>query len=452
MYPQKFLLRMKKILGDDFDSFATALSEPSVRSFRINRIKCDGDFTLPDGVEVVEIPYCEGGFAVTLGGEGLGNSPEHHSGMIYFQDAGAMAPVAALPKLKSGAFVLDLCAAPGGKSGQLAQLIGPTGSLLSNEVVHKRTRILISNMERLGVTNACVTSIEVSKIAELYPRFFDCVVIDAPCSGEGMFRKGEEAPQNWSEENILASARRQSEILDLGAQTVAGEGYLLYSTCTYAPEENELQIAHFLNLHPDFCLMECTNEALVSMTTQGMSFPEINWDTTLCRRNYPHNSLGEGQFFAIMKRQGGGRLSPSFDKSTPPDKVSANTILAFLKDNLTEVPEGRLVMNMNLISLVTHNIPLPQYGVFMPGVAIGEVVKGRVVPHHQLFSAYGHLFKRAHELKSIDEARRYMHGEEIKCDEGLSGYVAVRWRGCTIGGGKASGGVIKNHYPKGLRI
>ena len=443
---------MKKILGDDFNSFIEALSEPSVRSFRINRIKCDGDFTLPDGVEVVEIPYCEGGYAVTSGGEGLGNSPEHHSGMIYFQDAGAMAPVTALPKLKEGALVLDLCAAPGGKSGQLAQLIGPTGSLLSNEVIFKRARILISNMERLGITNACVTSIEVSKIAELYPRFFDCVVIDAPCSGEGMFRKGKEALEMWSEENIISSARRQSEILDLGAETVAEGGYLLYSTCTYAPEENEYQIADFLETHPDFYLTECTNEALISLTTPGINLRDAFADTTLCRRNYPHNSVGEGQFFALMKRRSGGRLSPSRDKSTPTDKFTTNTVLSFLKDNLTEVPEGRLVKEMNVISLVTHKIPIPQYGAYMPGVAIGEVIKGRVVPHHQLFSAYGHLFKRAHELKSIDEARRYMHGEEIRCDEGLSGYVAVRWRGCTLGGGKASGGVIKNHYPKGLRI
>ena len=454
MFPEEFLLRMKNILGDGFDAFVQSLTCPAVRSFRINRIKFGGELNLPEGVEVVGIPYCEGGFAVTSGGEGLGNSPEHHSGMIYFQDAGAMAPVSALPRLKDGAKVLDLCAAPGGKSGQLAQLIGHSGSLLSNEVIPKRARVLVSNMERLGITNACVTSLEVSEIASLYPAFFDCVVIDAPCSGEGMFRKGEAAVENWSVENILSSARRQKDILDQGSSCVAEGGYLLYSTCTYAPEENEHQVADFLENHPDFFLVECNNTALVAATAPGLNLNRTVVDTARARRSYPHLSLGEGQFLAVMKRRdgGGGAGAPTRDRSTPPDKASCATVNAFLRDNLTDIPPGRLVRSGSTVSLVCHEIPLPCHGVFMPGVAIGEVIKGRLVPHHQLFSAYGHLFKSTYELKDESEALKYMHGEELRCDAGLSGYVAVMWRGCALGGGKASGGVIKNHYPKGLRI
>ncbi len=455
MLPCEFLERMKNILGGELDAFAKALSRPAVRSFRINGVKAsEGEVYLPCGVRYEKIPYAKDGYTITEGGEGLGNSPSHHCGAIYFQDAGAMGPVNALPPLPPHARVLDLCASPGGKSGQLSALIGEGGSLLSNEVVPKRTRVLVSNMERLGVKNACVTSLEVSRIAELYPEYFDAVVIDAPCSGEGMFRKGDEALLMWSVENILASAKRQREILNEGSKTVAEGGYLLYSTCTYAPEENELQVVEFLKAHTDFALVECKNPALVEATADGIRIKGADLDTSLCRRSYPHRSDGEGQFFALMQRKSGeGRRGVTCrDASAAPTRDEERLVLSFLRDNLVKIPNGRLVRQQSTISLVSHEIPLPERGVFMPGVALGEVIKGRLVPHHQLFSAYGHLFRNRYELRDENEAARYMHGEEIAAPPELHGYVAITWHGCAIGGGKASSGVIKNHYPKGLRI
>ncbi len=450
MLPREFEQRMRKILGDETDSFLDALDRPAIRSYRTNPIKMgDSDFILGDSA-VTDIPFCKGAHALTEGCEGLGNTPEHHSGMIYIQDAGAMGPVCALPRLPDGARVLDLCAAPGGKSSQIAAMIGG-GSLLSNELVPKRARILVSNLERLGVTNAAVTSLDSAALADLYPCYFDAVVVDAPCSGEGMFRKGDEALLNWSLENVNACQVRQGEILNNAKRCVAGGGYLLYSTCTYSPEENELTVSDFLDDNPDFHLVECENEALISATRAGISFVGARYDMSLCRRSYPHASLGEGQFFALMKREGGSRTEAVKDGSVPLTKAESATVLDFLRENLTEIPKGRLLRQGSTVSLAMHSLALPKNGVFMAGVAIGELVKGRVVPHHQLFSALGHLFKNRRELKSYDEARRYMHGEEIASD-GLTGFVCVSWAGASLGGGKASGGVIKNYYPKGLRI
>ncbi len=444
---------MKEVLGDELENFLEALSRPAVRSFRVNTLKArDGKVSFTPNIALDKIPYAPSAYTVLSCGEGLGSTPEHHSGMIYFQDAGAMAPVCALPDLPDGARVLDMCASPGGKSGQLASLLSDGGSLLSNEMVPKRARVLVSNLERLGVTNAAVTSLDSARLAEAYPEFFDAVVIDAPCSGEGMFRKGDEAIECWSIENIDACARRQREILKNGAATVARGGYLLYSTCTYAPEENELQVAAFLDTHPDFSLVRCENKALLDATQAGIHLKDTDYDLTLCRRNYPHRSNGEGQFFALMKRSGERGEVSVRDNTAALTKQEEAAVLSFLKEHLTEIPRGRLVKQQSVISLVMHSIPLPKNGVFMPGVAIGELRSGRLVPHHQFFSALGHLFRTKHELGSYEEARRYMHGEELTARGDTSGYLAVTWQGCAIGGGKASGGVIKNHYPKGLRI
>ena len=452
MIPEKFLERMKKILGESYSEFEEALSRPSVRAVRVNGIKTDDEtfLTCFDG-ELSPIPYARGGYIPSVQ-EGLGTTPEHHAGMIYVQDGGAMATVNAAT-VKEGWWVLDSCSAPGGKASQLAELIGDSGFLLANEYVPKRAKTIVSNFERLGVKNAMVVSYDTKELGKMFSECFDLVLCDAPCSGEGMFRKYEDAQTEWSEENVELCARRQWEILENVIPLVRGGGYLLYSTCTYAPEENENMIERVLEEHPDMHVCELS-EAVVRATSDAIpseKYPEIS----LTRRFYPHASEGEGQYIALLKKdEKSDDLSTILYKnaSKPLSKEEKRITEAFLKDNFTRIPEGRLIKHAEFAVLVPHDCPIPEYSVFMSGVTLGEIRKGVFFPHNQLISAYGKDMKRRENLKKGDaRVAAYLRGEEIEARESGDGWCAVCYEGVPMGAGKVSAGRIKNHYPKGLR-
>ena len=213
MIPERFKEKMKAILGDEYPSFIDALeNRPAVRGMRANLIKTTAEQLYASGEFLIEpLDYVDNGY-VLREERAMGASPYHHAGMVYMQDPGAMASAAAL-EIQPDWWVADLCAAPGGKSSQIAEKLGDDGFLLSNEYVPKRAKIIVGNFERLGVKNAIVTSLDTSKIAEMYEGVFDLVVVDAPCSGEGMFRKSEDAVDDWSDENVSISAKRQAQIL-----------------------------------------------------------------------------------------------------------------------------------------------------------------------------------------------------------------------------------------------
>ena len=239
MLPEKFKERMRRLLGDEYDRFETALTEgEAVRGVRINRLKTDADgFFAHSALKVRKTEYAPDGYVLTEN-IAVGMLPEHHSGMIYMQDPGAMASLSSVD-IPRGAYVIDLCAAPGGKSGQAAAMIGEDGFLFANEYVPKRAKITVSNFERLGIKNAMVSSLDTAELKKMFRDYFDFVIADVPCSGEGMFRKSEEALTEWSEENVLNCAERQRAILENAATLVKCGGHIIYSTCTYSPEENE---------------------------------------------------------------------------------------------------------------------------------------------------------------------------------------------------------------------
>ena len=446
MLPERFKERMKDMLGEEYPPFEAALDEPNVRAVRVNEIKIKTeDFLGVSDLSLESIPYANDGF-IPDSCDGIGRSPEHHAGMFYVQDPGAMATVKALD-IRRGWRVLDACSAPGGKASQLAGAIGDEGVLLANEYVPKRAKIIVSNFERLGVKNAVVTSLDTKKIGEMFSSYFDLVLCDAPCSGEGMFRKYDEALTEWSEDNVILCAERQREILNNLASTVRSGGYLLYSTCTYSKEENEDTVAAFLSSHPDFSLCGVKDE-LITATAPGLC------GLTEARRFYPHLTRGEGQFIALMKKDENSGNMPTIlykENVKLPSKEESTAFARFAKDNLTSLPIGRIIKWGESLALISHDLPLPPYSVFMPGVLLGEVKKGNFFPHHQLFSALGGLFIRQENLKKGDlRVQKYLRGEEI--DSEISpGWCAVLYEGCPLGGGKASGGRIKNHYPKGLR-
>ena len=444
---------MEALLGESYPAFIAALSEEAVRGLRINTIKCPReDFLSKNELPLTPLSYTDVGF-ILESEEQVGRLAEHHSGRIYMQDPGAMAPLSAI-KIPRGAKVVDLCAAPGGKSSQAAAMIGEEGFILSNELFPKRAKTLVGNLERLGVRNAAVTSMETSNLAELYNEYFDYAIVDAPCSGEGMFRKNDLASEEWSEENIRISAERQREILDNAAKLVREGGYIIYSTCTYAPEENEDSINGFLLSHPEFS-PEPLPEEILKVTAPALRNEKYGQRLEYARRFYPHISRGEGQFLALM-RKNSSVLSTKVCKNSLKtlSKQEIETVKKFFNEAFSTPPKAKLVKHgANILLLPESAPPIPAYSVFMAGVLVGEIQKDRLIPSHQLFSAYGDNFVVRVELsKDPQRLLAYLNGEEIDAPQGLKGgYCAITYKGSSLGGGKISGGKIKNHYPKGLR-
>ena len=446
MLPEQFKKRMKDMLGDGYTVFETALEEPNVRAIRVNTTKISVDsFLDKTALSLSPIGYAKDGF-IPDSCDGIGKSAEHHSGMFYVQDPGAMATVKALD-IQPGWRVLDACSAPGGKASQLASAIGDDGVLLANEYVPKRAKIIVSNFERLGIKNAVVTSLDTSKIGGMFESYFDLVLCDAPCSGEGMFRKYDEAITEWSEDNVKLCAERQKEILNNLSGTVKAGGYLLYSTCTYSREENEGVVGDFLANHSDFSLCE-VNEDLRKATADGLD------GLNDARRFYPHLTKGEGQFIALMKKAENSAILPTIlykEFTNEPSKQEMAVIKKFISENINGEIYGRFIVWGEQIALIPHDLPIPLKS-FMPGVMLGEVKKGNFFPHHQFFSAYGNQFRRK-ELLTKDDPRteKYLRGEEIDTDSNDNGWCAVLYEGVPLGGGKISNRKVKNHYPKGLR-
>ncbi len=455
MVPALFLARMRQLLDpDEYAAFEAALDAPAVRALRVNKIK-----TLPEKLiplldfPVAPLPFAKDAYYVSA--DKVGGLAAHHAGMFYMQDPSAISAVAAASPAP-GSRVLDLCAAPGGKSTQLAAAIGRDGILISNEYVPARCRILQGNIERMGAANTVITNLDTRALADFYGPFFDLVVADAPCSGEGMFRKYEVAGEEWSEENVRHCAERQREILKNAAACVTPGGRLLYSTCTFSPEENECNMAWFLDTHPDFKLIPVAG-AIAAVTADGIvpAGCEHHPELKLCRRFYPHRSPGEGQFVALLEKSTAGTETKApKDASLPLKKPEIDTVMALFEEVFMQCPKGRLCLLRENIYLAP-DIPLPQKGVFCPGVCVGTLQKGRIDPHHQFYMAYGANFRQQLMLSDGDpRVTAYLRGEEIACPElaGNNGYTAVIYEGATLGGGKAVNGRLKNHYPKGLRL
>ena len=447
--PQEFENRMKILLGDEFEDFQKSFDEPPVRAFRVNTDKIsleDFEKINPFGGE--KIPYVENGFYFDY--DGIGNHPYHHAGMIYIQEPAAMVPVESI-EIQKHWKVLDMCAAPGGKSSQIKNKLGKDGVLVSNEIVPSRCKILTGNMERMGFQNVVTTCMNPQKLVKMFPEnYFNMIMVDAPCSGEGMFRKEDIAIDEWSPENVKMCAERQAEILDCAAQLVKLGGYIVYSTCTFSLEENEMTVDAFLGRHPGFKLVP-TTESVRENTADGIQFDGCKCENMqYTRRCYPHKTKGEGQFVAVLRYADSSTDSEHFFVPMGKEKFD-KTLVDFLDDTLTSYKKDNVqIYNGNPVYF-TPEFPVPRGVAFACGVTIGEIRKNYVVPHHQFFMALGKDFKRKIELTAnSEEIKKYLHGEEFNTDCS-NGWAVVLVDGCTVGGVKVSNGKAKNHYPKGLR-
>ncbi len=433
-----FLDRMKSLLGDEFDEFLNYYNgAETFRGLRVNTLKCSAD-KLREliGFELKNTPFCREGFYIPGEIKSIGNSPLHHAGAFYVQEPSATSAVEMLG-VKEGDKVLDLCAAPGGKSTQIAAKLNGKGLLWSNEIVKSRAIILLSNIERMGVRNAVVSNCRPDVLCEKLRGYFDKILVDAPCSGEGMFRKNCAAQGEWSVEHVKSCAVRQLRILNSAKNALREGGELVYSTCTFSREENEEVISRFIEENPGFSIVD-----------SGVAFgrPALGF----ARRIFPQDG-GEGHF-AVKLRKNKGE-SPVPDLKKPRSKVP-QFVEEFYDDTFIERPFGE---SFEIIgSNVYINFDLPDTGglnVLRKGILFSELKKNRVEPcHHAFMCAKAEDLSRKVDLDiNSDEIKKYLHGEEIGVSASLKGYTGVLVNGITTGFGKASGGRLKNKYPKGLR-
>ena len=429
MLPQLFLQRMQTQLGEEYPDFLKSLERPRAVALRFQPQKGAAP-ALPWLQQPV--PWEPNGWYYDPAAR-PGLHPYHEAGVYYLQEASAMAPVQLLDP-RPGEKVCDLCAAPGGKATQIAGRLAGEGLLVCNEFNPKRAKILSRNIERMGIANALVTNEHPEKLARHLEGFFDRVLIDAPCSGEGMFRKEEAAVTDWSEETVQMCARRQGEILASGAKLLRPGGRLVYSTCTFAPEENEMAVAAFLESHPEF----------------EPEFVQAPWFTAGENgsfRLWPHKLLGEGHFAAVLRKVGGEEARENDGGSG--QKLPEQWV-RFARELEIRLPEGKAISFGQSLYWAPVELPCLQgLKVLRPGMELGEVKKDRFEPAHALALWLKTCVTCADFPADSPEISAYLAGNVIPSEK--RGWCLVTVDGYSLGWGKGDGTVLKNHYPKGLR-
>ena len=558
MLPELFLNRMQKLMGEEYEVFLTGFEKEKYQALRLNGLKkhssgrtaadlagVRGESQLQKGIgekdrgiqpafpaALSPVPWAQNGYYYEKEDQ-PGKHPYHEAGVYYIQEPSAMAPVTLLD-VQPGERILDLCAAPGGKSTQIAAALQGEGLLVCNEIHPARAKILSENVERMGICNACVTNETPQRLSQVFIEYFDRILVDAPCSGEGMFRKNEAACEEWSPENVELCAERQDEILDCAAKMLRPGGRLVYSTCTFAPLENEGSISRFIQRNPEFGIVPIDKQALFcgeltkcstseniseagkteggkaeagkaeagkaevikaedgkaeshnSLWEQGYCDGRSDWveepasglEHTL--RLWPHRLKGEGHYAAVLQKAGevpegyspmalGGTEKgvgvkelgefPKFVKESLKSLKSRNNLQTSDKGRLWETVsklqalQGKYLKFGDNIYLVPDEMPAVKgLKVLRPGLHVGTLKKNRFEPSHALALALSaeeavHVWN----LSSGDSTiLAYLNGQTFPA-EGEKGWYLICVDGFSIGWGKLAGGMMKNHYPKGLR-
>ena len=534
----EFENRMKAILGDEYEAFEEAISGERVKALRLNPLKLKkndtGSWNLDEtlenskddirmllsahrGDEIAWEP-----FGMIYGEETPGKHPYHEAGVYYIQEPSAMAPVSFLDT-KPGEKILDLCAAPGGKSTQIAARLNGEGILVTNEIDRKRAMILSLNIERMGITNALVTNMSPDKLSQIFEGYFDKIIVDAPCSGEGMFRKNDEAWNQWSPENVRICAKRQKDILDNAVMMLAPGGRLVYSTCTFAPEEDEESVLYLLrkNMLPvktvaisgmksadaenmGKLIRLCGQDAEDGNNYVYCGDPSLYESITEEERKaisecsirlWPHYVTGEGHFLAVFEKPGDITLNKGLHPINGSlDRISDENLKIFMDfagDTLNDIKiiegqnndndsskkegknsrrrnskkpaeiqigdriAGRPFMFGDQLYLAPAGMPgIDGLSVVRPGLHLGTIKKGRFEPSHSLALVLSpEDVKQSYDISSDSgEVMQYIGGQSLRGQSLENGWVLITTDGFSLGWAKYAAGVLKNHYPKGLRI
>lgn len=463
MLPQEFKDRMKKMLREEYPRFIQSCEGKEVRALRVNPLKGSAaQFLSRQPFCLTPVPWAENGYYYGEADQ-PGKHPFHEAGAYYIQEPSAMLPAVYLDA-GPGERVLDLCAAPGGKSTQTAAMMRGKGILICNEIHAARAAVLAENIERMGVTNAIVANETPQALAGRFPGYFDRILVDAPCSGEGMFRKNPEACAEWSTENVRLCAERQDGILDEAASMLRPGGRIVYSTCTFAPEENEGSVSRFLKRHPEFSLEEAEKlPGMESGVPEWVDEPAEGLSKTV--RLWPHKLSGEGHFAAVFIKtaagagekgtggEGTGLRKAAGGEERGIREKECGEYVNFRSEYIGREFNGILLRFGEQLYLAPEHTPsLRGLRILRPGLHLGTIKKDRFEPGHALA-----LSLNPEEVKNslpLDiekgEAVFWLNGRTLPRD-GEKGWYLLTAGGYSLGWGKLANGVMKNHYPKGLR-
>ena len=434
--PNEFVRAIEEMLGCEAPAFFASLDEPPTLALRLNPFRKDAPAVAEEFIDG-SVPWAKDGRYLREGAR-PGAGIAHAAGAFYLQEASAMVSAAILDA-RPGERVLDLCAAPGGKSTQIAAALAGEGLLISNEPEPARAKVLAANLERMGVRNAAVTNAYPDALTARWPEFFDALLCDAPCSGEGMFRREPDARAEWKSASPVGCAKRQAEILDRAAELVRPGGRLVYSTCTFNRNENEETIAAFLARHPEF-------------EPEDFELPGVGASENGCIRIWPHRQRGDGHFAAKLRKSGSGkrREAPAFRI----DRDCA-ALIGQLEKEVCALPKelkARVVRLGDYLYAIPAECPDTKgLKLASAGLCLLRVGKNYIEPAHALAMALDASLVRQKLELDDNQARRYLAGEALDCEK-LKGWTWICWHGMPLGWGKASNGQMKNHLPKGLRL
>lgn len=443
--PEAFKEKMKALLGSEYEAYIKSYEEPRAYGLRINRAKISvEEFLRITPFHLTPIPWVENGFYYDPK-EDVTKHPHYYAGLYYIQEPSAMLPADRLPVSK-GERVLDLCAAPGGKATELAAKLGNTGLLAANDISHSRAKGLLKNLELSGAGNILVTSETPDRLAGYFPEFFDKILIDAPCSGEGMFRKDGSMVKSWMEQGPAYYADVQKKILQEAVKMLKPGGMILYSTCTFAEEENEESIRFLLRLR------------------EGMSTVPVKWCEGFAEggiphsvRIFPHRMKGEGHFLSLVKWDEQGQKNGQKQKGSRGKKKLPDELLHFL-DSLQEFAwdPGQIEIREEKAYLMPEGTEKIRGLRFLrTGLYLGELKKNRFEPSQALAMRLTRKQTPLSVSWPWEDKRvlRYLKGETIELEERQEkGWVLVCTDGYPLGWGKLVNGTLRNKYYPGWRI
>jgi len=435
-----FLQRMKKLLNNEYDAFLKSLEEPPVKAFYLNNKKKDV-FSYLNQQYISKHPIVDNGYYFDYEHYPLGKSPFFSCGLYYIQEPSAML-VSHILDIKEDDYVLDMCAAPGGKTCAIASKLSNQGLMIANDINNLRARILSENVERFALENTIVTNCDPLLFTKSLKGFFDKIILDAPCSGEGMFRKTDKAIKTWSINKINECAYIQKKLMKAAYELLAPEGEIIYSTCTYSTEENEDIINYALD---NFDLK------LVPIDKKHGMVSGINMEEAV--RLYPHHYKGEGHFIALLKKGKEGQVQKAKLLKSNIHKDKQKIVNDFYKDNLnTKIPQYLLDNNNHIYAIQPHFPKLEKIRVLRNGLYLGECKKNYFVPSLALaLTLTKNDVKRSYTFhEPDDEIKKYMSGETLQ-GNGQKGYGIIFVEDYPLSFYKESNHQVKNLFPKGLR-
>ncbi len=455
--PQTFETRMKEMLGEEFKEYEKTLEEKHYSGIRVNTLKISPEeFERIAPFSVTRIPWIKNGYYYNQN-EQPARHPYYFAGLYYIQEPSAMTPASLLP-VTPGDKVLDICAAPGGKSTELGAKLCGKGVLVSNDISNSRAKALLKNIELFGIRNPVIASEAPGKLVDYFTEYFDKILVDAPCSGEGMFRKSPAIMRNWEQYGVEYYNKLQKEIILQAARMLKPGGYLLYSTCTFSKEENEGTISYLLEQYPEFQVVDPLTDSSVSY--EGFSHGRPEWgngreELKNCIRLWPHKIKGEGHFIALLRKGDSEGANLAAESGNPGRAKLTKEAEDFLAELSLPIKEENLLVKEDRLYLLPSGLPeLKGLRLLRQGLLLGEMKKGRFEPSQALACA---LYKGDYH-KTIDlsgnsaQAIKYLKCETIEANSTKGdGYHLVTTDSYSLGWGKLAKGSLKNKYLPGWR-